>query len=383
MNIVEPIFVQVKNKPSELALCAPGTDFNIVSYARLQRTVNNICWRIVSAGISPRSRIAVMIDDPIHHAMIVIALTRLGIVTISVGPRNISWPVKLDGLIADKPHEFPGGRAILADPTWTAQSDQAIDEKYLYRAAPDEVCRLILASGRDGREKVIALTNRMITTALDRQKLFLGPRAAFCDRTCLDLPLTTPLGFQILLATLWRGGALVMTRDVRKTLAALAAYNVQNMVASPQGLLKFSEAIEKYPGSQSALLAVFCAGRIASQAKSERMRAQLCSNLTVGYIAADATMVAAIPAHLASGVADAVGYVVPGVTVEIVDDRGCVLPPGNEGDVRLRSDFGATEYMEDPTETQRRFRDGWFYPGESGCLTRDNMLLLSGPENGA
>ena len=113
-----------------------------------------------------------MIDDPIHHAMIVIALTRLGIVTISVGPRNISWPVKLDGLIADKPHEFPGGRAILADPTWTAQSDQAIDEKYLYRAAPDEVRRLILASGRDGREKVIALTNRMITTGLDRQTVF-------------------------------------------------------------------------------------------------------------------------------------------------------------------------------------------------------------------
>src|SRR6185437_403313 len=256
MNIVEPIFVQVKNKPSELALCAPGTDFNIVSYARMQRTVNNICWRIVAAGISPRSRIAVMIDDPIHHAMIVIALTRLWIVTISVGPRNNSWPVKLDGLIADKPHEFPGGRAILADPTWTAQSDQAIDKKYLYRAQPDEVCRLILASGNDGREKVIALTNRMITTGLDRQKLFLGPRAAFCGRTCLDLPLTTPLGFQILLATLWRGGALVMTRDVRKTLAALAAYNVQNLIASPQGLLKFSEAIEKYPGSQSALLAV-------------------------------------------------------------------------------------------------------------------------------
>jgi acyl-CoA synthetase (AMP-forming)/AMP-acid ligase II len=382
MNIVEPIFVQVKNKPSELALCAPGTDLNIVSYARLQRTVNNICWRIISAGISPRSRIAVVIDDPIFHAMVLIALTRLGIVTISVGRRNISLPVKLDGLIADKPHESPGGRTILADPTWTAQSDQAIDERYLYRAPPDEVCRLILTSGWDGREKVIALTNRMIATGLDRQKLFLGPRAAFCDRTCLDLPLTTPLGFQILLATLWRGGALVMTWDVRKTLTALPTYNVQNMVASPQGLLKFIETIENYPGSQSALLAVFCAGRIASGA-SKRVRARLCSNLTVGYMAADATMVAALPAHLASGIAGAVGYVVPSVTVKIVDGQGRVLPPGTEGDVCLRSDLGVTEYLEDPTETQRAFRDGWFHLGERGCLTRDNMLLLSSPDDGA
>src|SRR5262249_10830725 len=155
------------------------------------------------------------------------------------------------GVITDKPYEFPAGRIILADSTWTASSDQAIEEKYLYRAAPDDVCRLILTSGRDGREKVIAMTNRMIATGLDRKKLFLGPQAPFCDRTCLDLPLATPLGFEILLATLWRGGALVMTRDAGKTLTALLAYNVQNVVASPQGLLKFSETIEKYPGSQN------------------------------------------------------------------------------------------------------------------------------------
>jgi hypothetical protein len=61
MNILEPIFAQCRNKPSELALCAPGTEFNLASYARLQRSVNNICRRIISAGIAPRRRVGVAV----------------------------------------------------------------------------------------------------------------------------------------------------------------------------------------------------------------------------------------------------------------------------------------------------------------------------------
>jgi acyl-CoA synthetase (AMP-forming)/AMP-acid ligase II len=377
MNVVEPIFIQSENKPSELALCAPGTHFNIVSYARLRRSVNSLCRRFISAGIAPRNRFAVVIDDPILHAMVLIALTRLGVVTISGERRGLAWPVRLDGVIADKPYEFPGGRTILADPAWTTDNDQTIEERYLYQPAPDEVCRLFFISGRNGGENIIAMTNRMITTRLDRQKLFLGPRAPFCDRTCLDLPLTTPLGFQVLLATLWRGGALVMNRDVRKTIAALTIYDIKNLVASPRGLLNFTETIENLPGSHPALEAVFSAGTTEPQLMTERARAQLCPNLTIGYVTADATMVASMPAHFASGVSGAVGYVVPGVAVEIVDEQGRVLSPGNEGEVRIRSDYGVTEYMENPADTQLAFRGGWFYPGDRGRLTRDNMLILA------
>ena len=380
MNVVEPIFLQSENKPSELALCAPGTDFNIVSYARLRRSVNSLCRRLISAGIVSGYRIAVVIDDPILHALVLIALTRLGVVTISSQEQGLTWPIKLDGVIADKSYEFRGGRTIFVDSAWTTDNDQAIEEKYLYRAAPDDVCRLFLTAGANGHENVIAMTHRMIATRLDRQKLFLGPRAPFCDRTCLELPMATPLGFQVLLATLWRGGALVMTRDVRKTIGALTIYNIKNLVASPRGLLNLTKTIENQ--THSSLEAAFCAGTMESQLNSERTRARLCPNLTIGYVAPDATMVASMPAHFASGVSGAAGYVVPGVAVEIVDEQGCAIPPGSEGNVRIRSDYGVTEYLENPADTQRAFRNGWFYPGKRGRLTRDNMLILNASVEG-
>lgn len=376
MNIIEPIFAQSKNKPSELALCAPGADLSLISYGRLQRSVDNICHRIIAVGIAPGSRVGVVIDDPIFHALMVIALTRLGIVTVSGRGRTVSWPIKLDGIIADRPYQSAAGETLVAEPAWTAGDNRPLEEKYLHCAAADDLCRIFLTA-RDGKQSAIAMTHGMITTRLDRQKLFFGPRAAFCDRTYLDLRLTTPLGFQVLLGTLWRGGALVMTWDVRKTVVALPTYNVQNVIATPQSLIKLTETIETSASYRTGLEAVFAAGDFKSHDLSDRVRARLCSNLTVGYVSADATMVAAVPAQITARIPGAVGYILPGVQVEIADEKGRALPRGQEGNIRIRSDHGVTECLEDADETRRAFRDGWFYAGDRGFFTKDDILVIS------
>jgi acyl-CoA synthetase (AMP-forming)/AMP-acid ligase II len=305
-----------------------------------------------------------------------IALTRLGMITASANDRDASWPIALDGVIADWPLQSSAGNTMVVDAGWTTGSDQPLGEKHLYHAAANDLCRTFLTSGSEGKQKAIALTHGMIATRLDRQKLFLGPRAPFCDRTHLDLPLTSALGFQVMLGTLWRGGALVVTCDARKTLAAVAAYKIQNMISAPQSLLKLAEAAKSHVGYRSELEAVFCVGRLGPE-KSEKVRAHLCSNLTIGHVAGDRTMVASIPAQFASAISGAVGYVMPGVAVEVLDDHEQVLPCGKEGNLRIRSDYSVTEYLDDPSETQRSFRNGWFYPGNRGRLTSDNLLVIS------
>ena len=220
------------------------------------------------------------------------------------------------------------------------------------------------------------MTHRVMATRIERQKLFLGPQAPFCARTYLDLPLTTSLGFQVLMATLWRGGALFLPSEPYKPIEALPAYRVQNIVGSAQGLLNLVEMIEKRPQYRCGLEAIFCAG-IVSDALSERVRARWCSNLTHGHISLDATMVASMPAHFARGIPGAAGFVLPGVEVEIVDSVGGQPRVGNEGVVRIRSEYGVSEYLDDPEETKQMFRDGWFYSGDRGFLTKDNILIIS------
>jgi len=372
MNIVEPIFAQCKNKPAELALSAPGTDFNLVSYARLERCVDNICRRVISAGVAAGNRVAVFIGDPIFHAMVLLGLTKLGIVTISGRKRSFLWPFTVDAVITDKPSEF-SVRTILAELDWVSGENEA--SVPVHKSAPDDLCRIFLTFGTSGEEKGIAITNRMLATRIEHQKWFLGRHSAFCWRTYLDLPLTTSLGFQVLLATLWRGGALVMTGDSEKTIQALPIYKIQNMVTSAAGLFNFIEMVEGWPAYGCDLQAVFCGGAI-SESVIDRFRARICSNVTTGHVAVDATMVASMPAHFTSKTVGAVGYVLPGVSVEIIDDNGRPLSPGQPGKVRIQSEYGVSGYLEDPQETERLFRNGWLESGEIGQITHDNMLVI-------
>src|SRR4029434_10016052 len=67
----------------------------------------------------------------------------------------------------------------------------------------------------------------------------------------------------------------------------------------------------------------------------------------------------------------AVGQIVPGVEIEIVDHLGATLPIGSEGFIRLRSpqfirNFGGRDH------------NTWVYPRERRSLTRDGVLCVMG-----
>jgi acyl-coenzyme A synthetase/AMP-(fatty) acid ligase len=371
MNIVEPIYAQCRNKPADLALCAPGTQFNLMSYGRLERSADNVCRRLLSAGIKPRHRVAVFIDDPIFHSIVLIALMKVGAVTISGCKRNFSWRFVVDAIVTDRQQDFSAARVIVAQFDWTTSKGTS-ERVHFYNPALDDISRIFLAPMDAGEEKGIAVTNRMVIAGIERLKLFLGRRAPFCARTYLDQRLATPLGFQVFLATLWRGGALIMPGQPEKTIEALPIYQVQNIVASAQSLPDFVTAIEHRRCSQCQLEAVFCLNG-GPEDLWQRTHSRICPNLTVGYLAMDTTMVASMPAHFATRNPGAVGFVLPGVSVEIVDNEGRALPAGIEGKLRISTNYGIAQVLEDRSETQR----GGVCSSDRGYLTDDNMLVIS------
>jgi len=71
----------------------------------------------------------------------------------------------------------------------------------------------------------------------------------------------------------------------------------------------------------------------------------------------------------------AVGKIVNGVEAEVVDDKGaCLL----FGQIRLRAAGYPQKYFDDPAATARKFRDGWFYPGDLASLNAEGYLFLKG-----
>lgn len=92
-------------------------------------------------------------------------------------------------------------------------------------------------------------------------------------------------------------------------------------------------------------------------------------------------MSATAHSHEIAGVPRAVGFVTPGVTVQIVNSTGTLLPPDEDGHVRIRSAYAVTQYFENPEDSAKVFRDGWFYPGDLGRLNSDGLLVITGREH--
>ena len=117
MNIVDAILFQCRRQPPVAASAYQGKTTSLISYRRLEQSIHNIGRRVLSLGVAPGSVVAVNIQDVIFHAAMLLALTRLGVATLTIRDSVPPLPFKIDGL--DYRYQVAGlggGRVALADP---------------------------------------------------------------------------------------------------------------------------------------------------------------------------------------------------------------------------------------------------------------------------
>lgn len=73
------------------------------------------------------------------------------------------------------------------------------------------------------------------------------------------------------------------------------------------------------------------------------------------------------------------GKFIAGVECRIVDhDTGAELPPGQMGEITLRSPGNFKGYWNNPEATAATLRDGWVHTGDMGMIDADGYLTFSG-----
>ena len=188
--------------------------------------------------------------------------------------------------------------------------------------------------------------------------------------------MTTSLGFQLLFAMLGRGGALFLKGVPQETFKALSLYCVQSAIVTSDGLSDFVEFANESPSYECHLDTIFCVESSLSPDVINQARSRLCANISVGYHLTECGMVSSMPVQFGSEKKGAAGFIMPGTLVQIVGDDGTILTANKAGRVRLKSRAAVNEYLQDPSASSIMFRDDWFYPGDIGYLTEENMLFL-------
>jgi acyl-coenzyme A synthetase/AMP-(fatty) acid ligase len=382
MNIVEPILFQAKINPNSIAICTPGTRMDFVTYAGLARIIDSLGHVALSLGLARGDIVAIYVSETIFHAALVLALTRLGIVTVSARTPRLPKELGVKAVIASKTEPFENaGKLILADPNWMFTDGPPLTRDQIANSADSDVCRVMLTSGTTGEAKAIRFTHGAVQGKSARNEYAKGSRVAVTARMFCDLGITTGPAFRYLIFMLSRGGTIYyFGASSESTIQAFDLYSIQTMITSPSGVAEYLKFYEQQRAFRCNFESIVSSGGLLPKSLSERVLGTMCQRLFSSYGATETGTIAFAPAQLIADVPGAVGFLTPGAEVEIVDTSGKPLPPGRDGIVRTRTGQMVDGYVGNPEATARAFRDGWFYPGDTGSLTADGMLIIHGRE---
>ncbi|HVO86897.1 MAG TPA: fatty acid--CoA ligase family protein, partial [Casimicrobiaceae bacterium] len=234
--------------------------------------------------------------------------------------------------------------------------------------------RIFSSSGTTGVPKFAAVSHAMM---LERVYLrSLVARVPAQPRVTCSISGGTNIGFGTFLQALWQRGSVVLMSQQDNVGAVLERHRPNVLVTAPVTLQQLVAMIPAIAGPMRGLETVIAAGSALSDGLYDIARQRLCPYIVSLYGSVEAGAIASAPKNVLYQRAGAAGYVLPGLEMQAVNEQGEALRAGEEGLIRIRGATCIEGYFGDPASSASVFRDGWFYPGDTGSISADGLLTL-------
>ncbi|MGO9017383.1 MAG: AMP-binding protein [Syntrophobacteraceae bacterium] len=296
--------------------------------------------------------------------------------------------IEIEKRVKDLKHVFLIGKHVASDTNALARPCSFVED-LLETASADlpevklygkDTCTMILTSGTTGPSKVVADCHaQFITTAL-----FLIDAGAIGPDSVVYtyLPLFHIMALDMAaLASMLANAKIVLVETFNPAVfwEHVQRYGVTHFHAvGPilEMLFKQPESeIEKTHGPLTAV--AYCSKEIWTTAR-ERFKIAI----TGGYGSTEVGIPVSAPSAInraGKNPPGACGFVGPHVEVEIMDERGALLPPGKAGEIVVRPKIPwtiFTEYYGMPEATATAFKGLWFHTGDAGYFDDDGYLYF-------
>ncbi|MEO8500824.1 MAG: AMP-binding protein [Vicinamibacteria bacterium] len=392
--IVDWLFHHARTRSDYIACIDLGTGRRF-SYSQFFDRVTRLAGALRSRyGVKHGDRVMVVARNSTDIYEIMFAAWRLGAVFMPINWR-LATPeleeIARDGdpglIIADEeftPGLPTGAIRVLARKPGDATSEY---EREISAGPPvldfaavdfDTMNTLLYTSGTTGKPKGVIGTWRM-TTVMQLQAGVSAELTPHCV-TLTAAPQFHTAGLNSFATSLFHLGgtlAVMSTWDAEKSLRHLAdpALGVTHTLGVPTQYLLMSRlpsfATARFPTLQMAAVG----GAPPSQALLEACAAQGLP-LTPGYGMTEVFGVTQMRADVALRKPGAVGWPAIYTEFRVADDAGRVLPPGEVGEIQIRSAGVTPGYWRQPEATAEAFIDGWFRSGDLGYLDESGLLYL-------
>lgn len=382
MNIADFLSQTADTRPHGVAAISMQ---RAVSFELLEHTVWQIAMDMYEQGIRPGDCVGLIFQRQLNYLAVSLAAIRIGAIQIGISTNTTAHALKelsarasIKAFFTDIPSfkspKLPTHRYRLEDfqdktkPITREIRHVDINAPYL----------LISGSGTTGNPKIISVStaayldikprDEATRPMLPGERQFSPSAISFytAHRRCLN--------------GIAAGATSVFRDDNTPTLTICDFFAVDHLSLVPlfaDAMLTMVPANSKayrLPDLKSALIG----GSPVSEELRHQFREKISPNLTVVYGANEYGETTAAPPEMQDKHPGCVGAPCPGVVLEIVNEAGEKLPPNEVGLVRIKTGTVFTGYLGDPEATARALRDGWYYPGDLGLLTEDNVLVFQG-----
>jgi len=253
-------------------------------------------------------------------------------------------------------------------------------------AEPDHHALLLYTSGTTSAPKAAVLRHRHLTSYILGSVEFASMSPD--DAVIVCVPPYHVAGVMNLLSNLYSGRRIVYLDpfDASRWLSTVRDQHVTHAMVVPTMLSRIVQAFEQSPVNLPSLRSISYGGALMPQqiiAKALELFPDIAFTNAYGLTETSSTVALLGPEdHRAAIASDddavrnrlrSVGRPIPGVTIEVHDEAGTACEPGVAGEVVVRGEQVAGEYLGSTTPG-----DGWFHTRDRGWLDDAGFLFIEG-----
>jgi cyclohexanecarboxylate-CoA ligase len=385
---------------------ADGVD-RVLSWGELDGDSARVAGRLLALGVAPGEPVAYQLPNRLEFLTVTCALLRIGAVCMPLMPifreRELGFMLaQASPRVLIVPDAFRGVdhaalAARVASGSTTLEHVVVVPDYAALLAetpaaspdilagrhpAPSDIAQLLFTSGSTGDPKGVMHRHDVLSRAADAHIAHFGLTGE--DVIYVPSPLAHQTGF---LYGMWIALRLGVTQVAQERWDGDAGYDAitRHGVTFTQAATPFLAdlvAVARGRGSDAHTpLQMFVAtGAAVPRALAEEARSVLDAEVGGGFGTTESCMGAGfVPGACDERAWTTDGRALANVRLRVVDDAGCELPAGTEGNFEIRTDTLFAGYLNRPEATAAALSDdGYYRPGDLATIDEDGYLRITG-----
>jgi acyl-CoA synthetase (AMP-forming)/AMP-acid ligase II len=415
MLLHQPVDHHAQRRPSASSISAHDYQW---TYDDLVKASMQLAAFLLAQSVGVGDRVAILGLNSAVHGAVILACSRIGAVAVPINvrlaPQEIAFildDAKINVLfVTDTVFEAalpdilrqrtlattvvgPGSCADISLPelltTHVTQHTLSAESAPLHGMSSTEQIPVLqlYTSGTTGRPKGAVLSHRNLTSLVTMMALTNDGQYTSRNTDLLIAPLFHIGGSGILFISLATGGHTIMHEafDPLRAVTTIAEKGVNTAFMVPamiQAIVKTVPELHTYDFSSLQHIAYGAAPISATLLKEALGIFQCQFSQVYGMTETTGTVVSLTPEDHERALAGeehllrACGRPCAGNEVQIIDDQGRVLGPGETGQICLRSASNMQHYFNRPEATAESLQNGWMLTGDAGYIDQEGYLYL-------